>query len=305
MIFSLGLMIQTLAERLCASTGKTVGCMLILASGSIINLILDPIMIFGYFGVPAMGIAGAAWATVIGQWTAGVIGIVYNLIWNKEIQIKLKNFLPEWKIIKNVVTIAIPATLTYALTSVLAFGINMILLTFTTTAPAVYIVYVRIQGFVVMPVWGIRNTLVSIVAYNYGARKKERIIRTIRLATITSVVVMALGTVLFLIFPSGLLAIFNASAAMLEIGIPALRIICITFMLTAVTTIFSGVFQALNHSGKAFWIALVQAIVLLGSAYGLSKLNNLTIVWAAFPIAEIVVFVFSIIFMKRIKKLIT
>ena len=163
------------------------------------------------FGVPARGIAGAAWATVIGQWAGAIIGIIYNLVWNKEIQFKLKNLIPNWKLVKSVVTIAIPATLTYALTSVLAFGMNLILIGFTTTAPAVYIVYVRIQGFVVMPVWGIRNTLVSIVAYNFGANKRERIIRTIRLATITSIIVMALGTLLFLCIPSALLNLFNAS----------------------------------------------------------------------------------------------
>ncbi len=300
MIFSLGLMIQTLAERLCASTGKTIGCMLILSSGAIINLILDPIMIFGMFGFPAMGITGAALATVIGQWVAAIIGVLYNLFFNKEIIYKFKYMLPDFKIMKQVITIAIPATLTYALTSVLAFGINMILIGFTTTAPAVYIVYVRIQGFVVMPVWGIRNTLVSIVAYNYGANKKDRIIRTIRLATITSVIVMILGTVLFIAIPSQLLSVFNASSAMLEIGIPALRIISTTFVLTAVTTIFGGVFQALNNSSKAFWIAFMQAVVLLGSAFLIGLYNQLTLVWLAFPISEIVVFIMAVYFMRQV-----
>ncbi|KIR03634.1 Multi antimicrobial extrusion protein (Na(+)/drug antiporter), MATE family of MDR efflux pump [Lachnospiraceae bacterium TWA4] len=300
-IFSIGLVIQTLAERLLASTGKTTGSMIILATGAIVNIILDPIMIFGYFGMPAMGIAGAAWATVIGQFAGGIIGMTLHYAWNKELRMNMASFMPKGELIRGILKVGVPSALTFALTSVISFVMNMILIGFTTVAPAVYIIYVRIQNFVLMPVMGIRNTVVSIVAYNYGAQKKERIKNTIRLSLVSSTVVMFVGTMLFEILPTQLLGIFNASEQMIQIGVPALRIVGIAFVLTGVWNIFCGVFQALGHSNKALLISIVQIVVTLGAALLYSLTGNLNLVWTAFPTAEVFMFVSAILLMRGVR----
>lgn len=302
MIFSVGLMVQTLVERLLSATGKTLGSMLILSSGAVINLILDPILIFGYFGLPAMGIRGAAIATVIGQIFGAALGLVLNVMWNKEIRLYIKNLVPDRKLIKEIITIAIPATLTYAISSILTFVLNIILIGFSSVAPAVYIVYSRIQSFIVMPVWGVRNTIVSVIAYNMGANQKQRVRETIRVSLYTAVVIMLIGTLLFESVPTILLDAFSASDVMKEIGIPALRIIGITLVLNGMSVMFSGIFQSMNNSDKAFIGSVVQTAVTIAAAYLLSLTGNLMLVWLAFPIAEICVFLVNLVFYRKLHR---
>ena len=299
-ICSFGLMIQTIVERLLSSTGRTNGSMAVLMTGAITNIILDPILIFGYFGFPAMGMAGAAIATVIGQCTASAVGLVLNLKWNKDIQFKASAFLPDLKMIKEILVVAIPTTLTYSINSVLMFGMNQVLVGLSLAAPAVYIIYNRVRSFVALPVWGIRNTIISIVAYNIGAGYRDRVRRIIAISMKASAIIMVVGTILYEAIPKVLLGIFSASGEMMEIGVPAFRIIGITLIISGMTIMMSGVFQAMNRSGNALAVSIVQAIVLVGSAALLAFTRSTTLVWFAFPISEIVIFVMSVIFLKNI-----
>lgn len=218
---SFGLMIQTIVERLLSSTGRTNGSMAVLLTGAITNIILDPILIFGYLGFPEMGMRGAAVATVIGQCAAGTVGLILNITWNKEITFKAKAFLPDFKMMKEIMTIAIPTTLTYSINSILIFGMNNVLIGLSTAAPAVYVIYNRVRSFVALPVWGIRNTIISVVAYNMGAGYKERVKKLIKIAMTASAGIMVIGTILYETIPALLLRIFSATDEMLAIGIPA------------------------------------------------------------------------------------
>ncbi|MBR0277196.1 MAG: MATE family efflux transporter [Clostridia bacterium] len=297
---SFGLMLQSIVERLLSSTGRTNGSMAVLLTGAITNIILDPILIFGYFGLPAMGMKGAAIATVIGQCAAGCVGLILNLKWNKDIEFHLKSLLPDFGMIKEIMTIAIPTTLTYSINSILIFGMNQVLVRLSLAAPAVYVIYNRVRSFVALPVWGIRNTIISVVAYNMGAEYKDRVRKLISIAMKSSAAIMVIGTILYEAIPSVLLKIFSASDEMLGIGIPAFRIIGITLIISGMTIMMSGVFQAMNNSGKALVVSIVQAVVLVGSATILSLTKSTTLVWLSFPISEIVIFILSIAFMKKI-----
>ena len=299
-ICSFGLMIQTIVERLLSSTGRTNGSMAVLMTGAITNIILDPILIFGYFGFPAMGMAGAAIATVIGQCAASAVGLVLNLKWNKDIQFKASAFLPDLKMIKEILVVAIPTTLTYSINSVLMFGMNQVLVGLSLAAPAVYIIYNRVRSFVALPVWGIRNTIISIVAYNMGAGYRDRVRRIIAISMKASAIIMVVGTILYEAIPKVLLGIFSASGEMMEIGVPAFRIIGITLIISGMTIMMSGVFQAMNRSGNALAVSIVQAIVLVGSAALLAFTRSTMLVWFAFPISEIVIFAISLMFLKHI-----
>ena len=299
-ICSFGLMVQTIVERLLSSTGRTNGSMAVLMTGAITNIILDPILIFGYFGFPAMGMAGAAIATVIGQCAASVVGLVLNLKWNKDIQFKASAFLPDLKMIREILVVAIPTTLTYSINSVLMFGMNQVLVGLSLAAPAVYIIYNRVRSFVALPVWDIRNTIISIVAYNMGAGYRNRVRRIIAIAMKASAIIMVVGTILYEAIPQVLLGIFSASGEMMEIGVPAFRIIGITLIISGMTIMMSGVFQAMNRSGNALAVSIVQAIVLVGSAALLAFTRSTTLVWFAFPVSEVVIFAMSVIFLKNI-----
>ena len=282
---SFGLMLQSLVERLLSSTGRTNGSMAVLMSGAVTNIILDPILIFGYFGLPAMGMRGAALATVIGQCVAGGVGLWLNLRKNPDIRFCAGAFRPDGAMIKAILVIAIPTTLTYSITSVLTFGMN---------------IYNRVRSFVALPVWGIRNTIVSVVAYNMGAGYKDRVRKLIRIAMTASAVIMVIGTVLYETIPGMLLRIFSASREMLDIGMPAFRIIGITLIISGVTIMMSGIFQAMNSSGKALAVSIVQAVALVGSAALLALTGSTTLVWFAFPISEIVIFALSLVFLRGI-----
>lgn len=301
-ICSFGLMLQTICERLLSSTGRTNGSMAVLLTGAITNMILDPILIFGWLGLPKMGMSGAAIATVIGQCAAGTVGLILNLKRNKEIRFKTKAFKPDFKMIKEIMVVAIPTTLTYSINSILVFGMNQVLVGLSLAAPAVYVIYNRVRSFVALPVWGIRNTIISVVAYNMGASYKDRVRNFIRISTIASAVIMVIGTVLYETIPNVLLSIFSASEEMLSIGVPAFRIIGITLIISGMTIMMSGIFQAMQNSGKALAVSIVQAVALVGSAALLALSGSITLVWFSFPISEIVIFALSLIFLRGIYK---
>ena len=297
---SFGLMIQTLVERLLSATGRTNGAMAVLMTGAITNIILDPILIFGYIGLPAMGMAGAAIATVIGQCAASAVGLVLNLKRNKDIQFRASASLPDFRMMKEILVVAIPTTLTYSINSVLIFGMNQVLVGLSLAAPAVYIIYNRVRSFVALPVWGIRNTIISIVAYNMGAGYRDRVRRIIAIAMKASAIIMVVGTVLYETIPQVLLGIFSASGEMVAIGVPAFRIIGITLIISGMTIMMSGVFQAMGKSGNALAVSIVQAVVLVGSAALLAYGGSTTLVWFSFPISEVAIFALSLVFLKRI-----
>lgn len=247
-----------------------------------------------------MGIAGAAAATVIGQCAAGITGLVLNLKTNREISFKAGSFLPHGRVMREILVIAVPTTLTYSVGSVLTFGMNQVLVGLSLAAPAVYVIYNRVRSFVALPVWGIRNTIISVLAFNLGAGYRDRVRRLIRIAMIASAVIMAAGTVLYETIPGLLLAIFSASAEMTAIGIPAFRIIGITLIISGMTIMMSGIFQAMDSSGRALVVSIVQAAVLVGSAALLSGTRDVRLVWLAFPISETVIFLLSLCFLREI-----
>lgn len=300
-----GMLFQVCMERLLISTGLTFYSMITQITGAVINCIVDPILIFGLFGFPRLEVKGAALATIFGQFVAGALGLYFNKKKNHFITLKLKNLKPNFKIIGRVYQVGLPSIVMASIGSFMVFGMNKILIAFTTTAVAVFGVYFKLQSFIFMPVFGLNNGMVPIVAYNYGARNKERITHTVRLAATYAVSIMAFGTLVFECFPKLLLKIFDASPTMIEIGTPALRIIAIHFMIAGVCIILNSSFQAL---GKAFYSMIVsisrQLIVLLPVAWLLSRTGNLDAVWFAFPIAETASLIICICFFLKCKKLI-
>lgn len=298
---SFGMYTQFVSERLLQSTGKTFYTMITQGTGAIINIILDPIFIFGYFGVPRMGVAGAAIATVIGQIVAGIAAMIINIKKNTEIRIQFRGFKPDMHIITQIYRVGIPSIIMQAIGSVMTYGMNKILLAFTSTAAAVFGVYFKLQSFIFMPVFGLNNGMVPIIAYNYGAGKKGRLIKTIKLSIAYAVVLMLIGFAVFQIFPAQLFALFEASETMLSIGIPALRIISISFLLAGFSIVCSSVFQALGNGVYSMFVSIArQLVVLLPVAYLLSLSGSVTNVWWAFPIAELMSVLLSSFFMYRI-----
>lgn len=292
---------QIIFERLLQSTGKTFHAMITQGTGAIINIILDPILIFGYFGLPKMGTAGAALATIIGQATAALMAIYFNLTINKEININMKGFKPNLNIIKKIYTVGIPSIVMMSITSVATYGINKILNKFSSTAIAVLGAYLKLQSFVFMPVFGLNNGMVPIIAYNYGAKNKERIIKTIKLSIIYATCIMIIGLLLIQILPDKILGLFNASEDMLNIGIPALRTISLSYIFAGISIVSSSVYQAFGNGLLSLIIsASRQLLVLLPATYILSLFGNIDLVWWAYPIAEIASVILSIIFLKYI-----
>ena len=222
-ILSTGMFFQFITERLLQSTGKTIYTMFTQGLGAIINIILDPIMIFGLFGFPRMEIAGAAVATVTGQIIAAGLGLWFNRTKNHELHISLRKYKVEKEVVKGIYSVGIPSIIMASIGSVMTFGVNKILMAFTSTAAAVFGVYFKLQSFVFMPVFGLNNGMVPIVAYNYGARKPDRIMKTMRLSIVYAVTIMVAGFAVFQLMPEALLSIFDASEEMVEIGVPALR----------------------------------------------------------------------------------
>ena len=302
-LFSFGLFLEIACERLLQSTGKTIYSMYTQGLGAIINIIFDPIMIFGLFGFPKMGVAGAAAATVFGQILAAVLGIFLNKTRNQEIHVSFRGFRPNSEIIRHIYSVGIPSIIMSSIGSVMTFGMNKILIGFTSTATAVFGVYFKLQSFVFMPVFGLNNGTVPIIAYNYGAAKPDRILKTLKLAICYAVGIMLIGFAVFQLLPDKLLLIFEASENMLNIGIPALRIISVSFLFAGYCIVCSSMFQALGHGLLSLLVSVFrQLLVLLPSAFLLSKIGGLDLVWYSFPIAEICSIFFSTYFLRHVYK---
>ncbi len=297
---SAGIFFQFCFERLLQATGRTRLSMLTQVIGALINIVLDPILIFGLFGLPAMGVRGAALATVFGQMISACIGLVINLKRNTEIHLRLSEMRLHGEIVAEVYKIGFPSILMQSVSSLLVFSLNAILLTFSTVAAAVYGAYFKLQSFIFMPIFGLNNGMVPIISYNYGARRPDRVKRTIRLSVCTAVAIMSVGFLLFELFPAQLLQVFNASEEMLAQGVPALRIIATHFMLAGFCIIAGSVCQAIGNPMHSLFISICrQMVVLLPAAYLLSLTRRLELVWLAFPIAEVVSLTLSVHFLRK------
>lgn len=300
-ILSIGMFFQFITERLLQSTGKTIYTMFTQGLGAIINIILDPIMIFGLFGFPRMEVAGAAVATVTGQIIAAGLGLWFNRTKNHELHISLRKYKVEKEAVKGIYSVGIPSIIMASIGSVMTFGVNKILMAFTSTAAAVFGVYFKLQSFVFMPVFGLNNGMVPIVAYNYGARKPDRIMKTMRLSIVYAVTIMVAGFAVFQLMPEALLSIFDASEEMVEIGVPALRIISFSFLGAGFGIVSSSVFQALGHGMLSLIVSVLrQLIVILPAAWILARIGGIHMVWWAFPIAEIFSALVCFLFVKKV-----
>ncbi len=301
--WSMGLFIAIMCERLLQSTGKTVYTMIAQGVGALTNIIMDPILIFGLGPFPAMGVVGAAVATVAGQIVGAILGIIFNLAVNRELTFHFRYLLPKARVIGRIYSVGVPTIVMNSIGSVMVFGINKILMGFTDTATAVFGIYFKLQSFIFMPVFGLNNGMVPIIAYNYGARNRERILQTRRLAIITAVCVMLAGMMVAELLPAQLLGIFEASDEMLAIGVPALRTICTCFVFAGFGIVSSSTFQALGHGVLSLLISIVrQLVVLLPVAFLLSLTGRLELVWLAFPIAEIAATIMCICLNHKIRR---
>lgn len=302
--FSFGLFGQIMFERLMQATGKTVYTMITQGAGAIINIVLDPIFIFVF----DLGVLGAAIATVIGQIVGLILGIILNHYKNTEIKLDLRSFRPSLKIIGQIYAIGIPSILMVAIGSVMTFLMNKILILYTAgkeTAATVFGVYFKLNSFIFMPIFGLNNAVVPIVAYNFGARKKERMIKTIQLSIIYATAFMLVGMAAFILVPGPLLQIFNASRMMLEIGIPALRIISTSFLFAGTAIALSSVFQALGHGVYSMILSFVrQLVVLIPVAYLLARLGQQvgdeTLVWWSYPLAEVASIIVALVLFSQL-----
>ncbi|MDE7321639.1 MAG: MATE family efflux transporter [Lachnospiraceae bacterium] len=302
-VCSFGLYAQLIFEKLLQSTGKTLYSMITQAVGAIINIILDPIMIFGLFGMPKLGVAGAAIATVIGQIVGGTLGLYFNIRKNKEIALSVKGFRPDAHTIGNIYKVGVPSIIMQAIGSVMTYGMNMILITFSATATAVFGVYFKLQSFFFMPVFGLNNGMIPIVAYNYGAGKRSRLIKAIKCSLVYAFVLLFVGFIVFETVPAALLGMFDASEEMLAIGIPALRIIGVHFLIAWFCIIAGSVFQALGNGVYSLVVSIArQLVVLLPAAFILARLGGLHAVWWAFPVAEGMSLCVSAFFMVTINR---
>lgn len=299
---SIGMFLQIIFERLLQATGKTFYTMITQGIGAIVNIILDPIMIFGLFGFPRMEAAGAAVATVSGQIVACVVAIIFHFRFNDEVRMKLKGFRPKMQVIGQIYAVGAPSIVMQAIGSVMTYGINLILAAYGV-AQTVFGLYFKLQSFIFMPVFGLNNGMVPIIAYNYGAGNKERVIKTMKQSVLYAVSIMFVGLLIMELFPDKLLRLFNATSELLEVGIPALRTICLSFIFAGFCIVVGSVFQALGNGVYSMIVSIArQLVVLLPVAYLLSLTGNVNNIWWAFPIAELMSVAMSSYFLVRIYK---
>ena len=315
-IVSFGIFGEIIFERLLQSTGRTAYTLITQGTGAVINIILDPILIFGLCGMPRLEVAGAAVATVAGQIVAFVLALILNIRKNPDVHLKLRGFRPEGRMIRRILAIGVPSMIMVAIGSVMYYGFNRILMRFEAVqvglgelGTAVFGAYFKLQSFIFMPVFGINNAVLAIAAYNYGARKPKRILQVMRCGAFGAATLMLLGIAAFQLFPQQLLALFNANEQMLTVGVPALKRLSLPFVFAGPCIIFGGVFQALGKSVYSMITSIArQVVVLLPAAYLLSLTGEIAAVWFAFPIAEIASLAVSVVMMvtlyrKRIKPL--
>lgn len=293
-----GILAHFYFDRLLTSTGKTVYSMIAQLSGAVTNIILDPIMIFGLLGCPAMGVTGAAVATVIGQCLGACVGAFCHFKYNKEISINLKGYRPDGEIIWKIYQVGIPSIVMQSIGSVMTYCMNLILMSFSATATAVFGVYFKLQSIFFMPIFGLNNGITPIIAYSYGAQQKKRMMKTIRLSMVIGCILLLVGFLVFESVPGFLLGFFDASEEMLAIGVPALRSIAFSFLLAWFAIISCTVFQALGYAFFSMIVSVMrQLVVLVPAAYVLAKLGGLHAVWWSFPIAEMMSGLLSVIFL--------
>lgn len=303
MRFSIFVFVQIMFERFLQGTGKTLYILFVQATGAITNIILDPILIFGLLGAPRLGVRGAAIATVIGQFVGVVFGFFINYHKNKDVNFRKRGFRPDISEIKEIYKIGIPTIVMQSIGSVMIFCINIILAGFGATAVATFGIYFKLQSFVFMPVFGLNNAIVPIVAYNYGAHRPDRMRQVMDISKRYGIGMMLVGALIFFSIPKVLLGMFNPSEQMLSTGISMLRIIAINFPFAGYAITRAGVFQALGKSIYSMYISIArQILVIIPAAYLLSLLGDVTAIWWAFPIAEIVGFTMSIFFTNKIKR---
>ena len=302
-IFAFSIIMEITFERMLIASGKTIYTMITQSTGAIINIIFDPIFIFGLFGFPKMGIVGAAVATIFGQTVAMFMALYFNVVKNHEVRISIKKFAVDFKTIVNIYEIGFPSIVMQSAASFMIFQLNNLLASFSTTATAVLGVYFKLQSFVILPVFGLNNSVISIVSYNYGAGKIKRLLKTMKVANIYAFSIMLAGFVLCQILPVQILKIFDASDNMLAIGVPALRIISFSFLIAPFSIVSSGTFQALGKGTFSLIISLIrQLIVILPLSYLLSRVMGMKGVWVAFPIAEIVAGILTTIYLRKLYK---
>ena len=297
---SVGLFCQFCFERLLQSTGRTVLAMATQMIGAVINIVLDPVFIFGLCGMPRLGVTGAAVATVLGQFVGALLAILLNLKRNPDIHIRLRLIRPDRRVAQEIYRVGVPSIVMQSIGSVMTFGMNKILFVFTPTATAVFGAYFKIQSFIFMPVFGLNNGMLPIISYNYGAARMDRVKRTVKLTICTAVCIMTAGFAVFQLAPATLLALFDASAEMTAIGVPALRIISISFLLAGFCIISGSVCQAIGNPLYSMVVSICrQLVVLLPAAWLLAQTGRLELVWWSFPIAEIASVTLSAIFLRR------
>ncbi len=303
-LFCQGIYVELVFERILQATGHTVASMVTQLAGAVTNIILDPCFIFGIGPFPRMGVTGAAVATVIGQFIAAIVAVIVNQAFNKEIHVRFKAcFRPSRPTIRRIYSVGIPSIIMGSIGSVMYYGMNQILLGFTATASAVFGVYFKLQSFFFMPVFGMNNATVPIIAYNYGAQKRGRMLQTTRLAAVYCAGIMLLGLAVMNLFPVQLLGIFDASEQMLTIGVPALRIISLSLVFAGVCIALGSVFQALGNGVYSMIVSLTrQMLVLLPVAWLLARTGNLNAVWWAVPIAEVASLLATLFFFVRINR---
>lgn len=301
LIFSFGIFMEMTFERIMQSTGRTIYSMVTQGTGAIINIILDPIMIFGLFGFPRLGIRGAAIATVTGQIIAMILAVWFNHKKNRDVQLSFKGFKPDGRIIAKIYEVGVPSIVMQSIVSIMTFGMNKILIMFSETAVSVLGIYFKLQSFIFMPIFGLNNGVIPIVAYNYGAGHKRRIMDTIKLSTFIAVGIMLIGLIFFQVFPEGLLKLFNASDHMLEVGVPALRIISTSFLFAGYCIILGSVFQALGNGVYSLIVSVArQLLCILPLAYVFARVAGLHAVWYSFPLAELISVTLTTILFRRI-----
>ena len=308
-IGTLGVFMSILCERLLQATGRTMHTMITQSTGAIVNIILDPILIHGWLGLPAMGIAGAAVATLIGQWASALLALFFNFKFNSDIQLKAKYIKPHGATIRQILVVGVPSIIMNGIGSFMNFSMNQILQSFSETATSVFGIYFKIQSFFFMPLFGINNATISIIAYNYGARKPDRILKTLTLSVMAALVLMITGLLVFQFFPDMLLNLFNPSEEFLAMGRVALRTISWSFPVAAVCIALSSSFQALGNGIYSTITSICrQMLVLLPVAYLLSLSGDVNKIWLAYPIAEVAsgtvtAILFSRIYRQKIKPL--
>ena len=302
-VISFGIIFFSLFEKLLQATGRSLYSTIGQVVGAVVNIILDPILIFGLLGAPRLGIVGAAAATVAGQIVAAIMAVIFNIKVNKEIHITFKGFRPSGKRIGNILFIGIPSVIMMAIGSVMTFCMNKILVVFTSTAVAVFGVYFKLQSFAFMPIFGMNSGMVPIIAFNYGAKREDRVIQTLKLAVMYAEIIMVLFMIAVQIFPVPMLSIFSASSDMIRMGVPALRTISISFIFAGICIICSSFFQALGSSIYSMLVSFVRQIIfLVPCAYIFSRTGNVNLVWWAWPIAELASVALSVFFFVRVKK---